>query len=138
MIVLGLLLVLFAVAAAALALTAPVAPTQLVEMTSLGFNVSASPLAIFLAGAMSVVLFGLGLALISRGTRRKARSRKELRGLRKDQAAASADTSADTGETYSRRHGPADSTEPNTTKAGNQDSGPESQPERAPGSQPSH
>jgi hypothetical protein len=138
MIVLGLLLVLLAVGAAALALTAPVAPTQLIEMTPLGFNVSASPRAIFLAGAMSVVLLGLGLALVSQGTRRKTRARKELRGLRKDQAAAAAETSADTENTYSRRHGPADSAKPNATKAGNQDSGPESQPERAPGSQPSH
>jgi hypothetical protein len=86
MIVIGLLLILLAVGATVIALTAPATTAQVIELAALG-QVSASPLAIFLAGAVSVVLLGLGVALVAQGTRRKAGRRKELRGLRKDQAA---------------------------------------------------
>ena len=110
MIVLGLLFVLVAVGATAFALTAPSAAAQTIEVTALGFKVSASPLAMFLAGAASLALLGLGWALISRGTRRQARSRKELRQLRKEQAAAGATTPAEPGQHSSRRdHRPTDS-----------------------------
>lgn len=110
MIVLGLLFILVAVGATAFALTAPSAAAQTIEVTALGFKVSASPLAMFLAGAASLALVGLGWALISRGTRRKARSRKELRQLRKEQAAAGASTPAEPGQHSSRRdHRPTDS-----------------------------
>lgn len=94
MIVLGLLLILVAVGATVFALIAPSAAAQTIEVTALGFSVKASPLAMFLAGAVSLALLGLGSALISRGARRKASSRKELRQLRKEQAAAGASTSA--------------------------------------------
>ena len=103
MIVLGLLFILVAVGATAFALTAPSAAAQTIEVTALGFKVSASPLAMFLAGAASLALLGLGWALISRGTRRQARSRKELRQLRKEQAAAGASTPAEPGQHSSRR-----------------------------------
>jgi MFS family permease len=96
MIVLGLLLVLLAVGATAVAVTAPTATPQVVSMTAVGVTVRASPLAMFLAGAVSVLLLGLGLALISQGTRRKARARKTLRRLRKDRA-ATPEVSADAG-----------------------------------------
>jgi len=110
MIVLGLLFILVAVGATAFALTAPSAAAQTIEVTALGFKVSASPLAMFLAGAASLALLGLGWALISRGTRRQARSRKELRQLRKEQAAAGATTPAEPGQHSSRRdHRPTDS-----------------------------
>ena len=110
MIVLGLLFILVAVGATAFALTAPSAAAQTIEVTALGFKVSASPLAMFLAGAASLALLGLGWALISRGTRRQARSRKELRQLRKEQAAAGASTPAEPGQRSSRRdHRPTDS-----------------------------
>lgn len=89
MIVIGLLLILLAVAATVIALTAPATTAQVIELAALG-QVSASPLAIFLAGAVSIVLLGLGVAMVAGGTRRKAGRRKELRGLRKDQAAAGA------------------------------------------------
>ena len=110
MIVLGLLFILVALGATAFALTAPSAAAQTIEVTALGFKVSASPLAMFLAGAASLALLGLGWALISRGTRRQARSRKELRQLRKEQAAAGAATPAEPGQHSSRRdHRPTDS-----------------------------
>lgn len=113
MIVLGLLLVVVAVGAGVFAVIAPTSTSRVVELTALGVTVSASPLAMFVAGAVSVVLLGLGFALISRGTRRKAASRKELRQLRKQQADAAASTppsgastSAVAGERTSRREQP--------------------------------
>jgi membrane protein implicated in regulation of membrane protease activity len=106
MIVLGLLLVLVAVGATVFALIAPSAAAQTIEVTALGFTVTASPLAMFLAGAVSLALLGLGSALISRGARRKASSRKELRQLRKEQAAAGASTSAEADTRSSRREHP--------------------------------
>jgi hypothetical protein len=120
MIVLGLLLVLLAVGATAVAVTAPTATPQVVSMTAVGVTVRASPLAMFLAGAVSVLLLGLGLALISQGTRRKARARKTLRRLRKDQA-ATPEVSADEGENSSRRDGPRDGNGTDTTKNGGKD-----------------
>jgi hypothetical protein len=114
MIVLGLLLILLAVGAAATALTAPSATSRVIEMTAVGVTVKASPLAMFLAGAVSVLMLGLGFALVSGGTRRKTRARKELRGLRKDQAtAAEASTAAQ--ESPSRRDGSPDETGAATT-----------------------
>jgi hypothetical protein len=98
MIVLGLLLILVAVGATVFALTAPSAAAQTIEVTALGFTVSASPMAMFFAGAVSLALLALGYVLINGGTRRKARSRKELHQLRKEQAAAGASTSAAAGE----------------------------------------
>lgn len=106
MIAFGLLLILVAVGATVFALIAPSAAAQTVEVTAIGFTVKASPLAMFLAGAVSLALLGLGYALISRGARRKASSRKELRQLRKDQAAAGASTSAEADTRSSRRDHP--------------------------------
>jgi membrane protein implicated in regulation of membrane protease activity len=103
MIVLGLLLILAAVGATVFAVMAPSATSETIVVTALGVKVSASPLAMFLAGAVSVALLGLAYVLISKGTRRKARSRKELRQLRKDQAASGASTTAEGGHRASRR-----------------------------------
>jgi membrane protein implicated in regulation of membrane protease activity len=105
MIVLGLLLILIAVGATVFALMAPSATAQTIEVTGLGVKVSASPLAMFCAGAVSLALLALGYALISRGTRRRARSRKELRDLRKEQAAG-ATAAAEEGQRTSRRDRP--------------------------------
>jgi len=102
MIVLGLLLILVAVGATIFAVAAPSATSTTIVVTALGVKVSASPLAMFLAGAVSVALLGLAYILISRGTRRKARSRKELRQLRKEQAAAGTSPSAEGGHRSSR------------------------------------
>ena len=103
MIVLGLLLILAAVSATVFAVMAPSAAAQTIEVSALGFKISASPLAMFVAGALSVILLGLGFALISRGTRRKASSRKELRELRKGQADAAAHPASEAGQ-HSSRH----------------------------------
>jgi hypothetical protein len=103
MIGLGLLLILVAVGATVFAVMAPSATNETIVVTALGVKVSASPLAMFIAGAVSVALLGLAYVLISRGTRRKARSRKELRQLRKEQAVAGTVPSAEGGHRSSRR-----------------------------------
>lgn len=103
MIVLGLLLILAAVGATVFAVMAPSGAEQTIELTALGVKVSASPLAMFVAGALSVILLGIGFALINRGARRKASSRKELRELRKGQAGAAEHTSAEAVQ-HSSRH----------------------------------
>lgn len=102
MIVLGLLLILVAVGATVFVVIAPTATSQIIEVPVGAATISTSPLAMFLAGAVSLVLLGLGWALISGGARRKARSRKELRQLRKEQAAAGASTSPEGGHRSSR------------------------------------
>jgi hypothetical protein len=111
-------LVLVAVGATAVTVRAPTATPQVVNMTAVGVTVRASPLAMFLAGALSVLLLGLGLglALVSQGTRRKARARKTLRRLCKDQA-ATPEVSADAGENSSRRDGLRDGNGRDTTRA---------------------
>ena len=115
MIVIGLLLILLAVGATVIALTAPATTAQVIELAALG-QVSASPLAIFLAGAVSVVLLGLGVALVAQGTRRKSGRRKELRGLRKDQAAtATAARSTEPGDGDHSRQGLHETTTTGTT-----------------------
>ena len=103
MIVLGLLLILAAVAATVFAVMAPSGAEQTIEVSALGFKLLASPLAMFVAGALSVILLGIGFALINRGARRKASSRKELRELRKGQPDAAATPSAEAGQ-HSSRH----------------------------------
>ena len=97
MIVLGLLFILTAAGAVVFAVVAPSSDVQTIELSALGVTVSASPLAMFVAGALSVLLFVLGLLLISRGARRRASSRKELRELRKGQADAAAQKTTDAG-----------------------------------------
>lgn len=122
MIILGLLLILLAVGAAAIAMTAPAATARVIELTAVGVTLRATPLAMFLAGAVSVVLVVLGIALMSQGTRRKARTRKELRGLRKDQATATAATSTSTAQSSSSRDAGHDGTRMETTKTSGKDS----------------
>jgi hypothetical protein len=102
MIALGLLFVLVPVGVAVFVALAPTTTAQVVELTTFGVTVKTSALAIFLAGAASVVLLGLAYALITRGTARKARSRKELRQLRKEQAAAGTSPSGEGGHRSSR------------------------------------
>ncbi|MEP7035708.1 MAG: hypothetical protein ABI934_08970 [Actinomycetota bacterium] len=103
MIVLGVLLILAAAGATVFAVMAPSATAETIVVTALGVKVSASPLAMFVAGAVSVVLLGVAYFLISTGTRRKARSRKELRRLRKEQTATGTGATSEGGHRSSRR-----------------------------------
>jgi hypothetical protein len=106
MIVLGLLLMLVAAGAVTFVLMAPAATSKAIELTAFGVTVNATPLASFIAGAVALVLLGLGFRMVSRGTRRNASSRKELRELRKGQAATAAPTSTEAGQHSSRRDRP--------------------------------
>lgn len=88
MIAFGVLLILVAVGAVTVALMAPAAMSPTIEVSAVGLTVLASPLALFVGGAASVVLFLLGFGMVSRGARRTSRTRRELKELRKDSAAA--------------------------------------------------
>jgi len=136
MIVLGLLLILVAIGVTVFVVIAPTATSQIIEVPAGAITISTSPLAMFLAGAASLVLLGLGYALISGGTRRKARSRKELRQLRKDQAATGASTHPEGGHRSNRtdRVEKESSTEPSTKPS--TDESKDLQPERHPDPEP--
>jgi len=132
MIVLGLLLMLVAAGAVTFVLMAPAATSKAIELTAFGVTVNATPLASFIAGAVALVLFGLGFRMVSRGTRRNASSRKELRELRKGQATAAAPSSSQAGQHSSRRDRPENdstagstgtSTDTSTSTSGDTDTG---------------
>jgi hypothetical protein len=94
-IVLGVMLIVVALGATGFAVFASVsssAKSQTTELTGVGITVSASPLAMFIVGAVTVTLLGLGFALLTRGVRHKVSAHKELHQLRKEKAAASAGT----------------------------------------------
>jgi len=94
-IALGLALTLVAAGATVFAVIATATTSTTIALSALGVTISASPLDLFIAGALSVVLLVLGFTLISRGTRRKARTHKELKSLRKDKATAETKAAAD-------------------------------------------
>ena len=104
MIVLGLILILVAAAAVLFAVIATGTLTAS-PLSAVGITVSVTPLAMFVAGAVALLIVVLGLALISRGTKRSVHTRRELRHLRKERAnqpaaagaAAGGTTRTDTG-----------------------------------------
>ena len=85
MIVLGLILILVAAAAVLFAVIATGTLTAS-PLSAVGITVSVTPLTMFIAGAVALLLVVLGLALISRGTKRSVHTRRELRHLRKERA----------------------------------------------------
>jgi len=93
MIVLGFILIIVAAAAVLFALASGGTLTAS-PLTAIGVTVNVTPLAMFVAGAVSLLLVVLGLALISRGTKRSVHTRRELRQLRKGQATQPATTPA--------------------------------------------
>ena len=66
MIALGLALVLIAGGATVFAVFASATSSTMTPLTAFGLTISASPLTVFLAGAVTVVLVVLGLALIGK------------------------------------------------------------------------
>jgi len=94
-IALGLALILIAALATIFAVVASATSSTAIELTAFGVTVSPTPLALFLAGALSVALLGVGFALVSRGTRRTARTHRELRRLRKENAVAATRAAAE-------------------------------------------
>jgi len=119
MIVIGVLLILIAVGAVTFVVMSPAAVTEAVELTAIGITVNATPLASFVAGAVTVALLGLGSAMISQGARRKARSRRELRQLRKEQA-----VSGNTPTTTAKESTPRLDRPPNGSGAGSESPSP--------------
>jgi hypothetical protein len=103
-IALGLALILIAAGATVFAVIASASTSTAIELTAFNVTISVTPLALFIAGALVVVLGVLGLALISRGTRRSARTHKELKALRKENAIAATRVAAE------REHAPAGDT----------------------------
>ncbi len=95
MIVLGLILILLAAAAVLFAVIATGTLTAS-PLSAVGITVSVTPLTMFIAGAVALLIVVLGLALISRGTKRSVHTRRELRHLRKERAnqPAAADAAA--------------------------------------------
>ena len=95
MIALGLALILIAAGATVFAVIASASTSTAIELTAFNVTISVTPLALFIAGALVVVLGVLGLALIGRGTRRSARTHKELKALRKENAIAATRAAAE-------------------------------------------
>jgi membrane protein implicated in regulation of membrane protease activity len=85
MIVLGFILIIVAAAAVLFAVIATGTLTAS-PLSAVGITVSVTPLTMFVAGAVALLLVVLGLALISRGTKRSVHTRRELRHLRKERA----------------------------------------------------
>lgn len=95
MIALGLALILIVAAATVFAVFASGTTSTAIELTAFNVTISPTPLALFLAGALSVAMLGLGFILITRGTRRTARKRRELKELRKENASATTRAAAE-------------------------------------------
>jgi hypothetical protein len=94
-IALGLALTLVAAGATVLAVVSSASSSTAIALTAFGVRVSASALDLFVAGALAAMMLGLGLALISRGARRSARTHRELKLLRKDKAMAATKAAAE-------------------------------------------
>ncbi len=98
MIVLGLILILVAAAAVLFAVIATGTLTAS-PLSAVGITFSVTPLTMFIAGAVALLLVMLGLALLSRGTKRSVHTRRELRHLRKERANQPAAAGAGAGGT---------------------------------------
>ncbi len=81
MIVLGLILIVLAVAAGALLFIATQPLTDPVALEALGVQANVLPLVLLIAGAAVMVLLWLGLVMIRGSVRRKARRRREAKEL---------------------------------------------------------
>lgn len=81
MVVLGILLLLAAAALVVLLAMAGTSQHVVLDLVG-GQQLTTSPVWIFVAGALALLLAELGLRLISRGTRRAVARRRELRRLR--------------------------------------------------------
>lgn len=81
MIVLGLILIVLAVAAGALLFIAAQPLTGTVTLEALGVQAKVLPLVLLVAGAAVMVLLWLGLVMVRGSVRRKARRRRESKEL---------------------------------------------------------
>jgi cytoskeletal protein RodZ len=134
-IALGLILVLIAVFATVFAVVASGTASTAMSLTGFGVKISATPLALFIAGAVSVFLFAVGFALVTRGTRRRARTHKELKQLRKEQPtpAAGGSTADDTTESTASRRAASSDTRTTRTSDDSTHQSTDARGERTPG-----
>ena len=79
MILLGLILIVVAVAAGTVLVLATQSLTEPVELAAGGFQVSVVPLILVIAGAAVLFVLWLGLAMVRGSIRRKTRRRKEAK-----------------------------------------------------------
>ena len=79
MLVLGLLVVIVAIAAGVLLFLATQSLTTPVNLDAAGISVGMTPLALIIAGAVVLLLLWLGLALLRGSARRRARPRREAK-----------------------------------------------------------
>ena len=108
MIVLGLILIVLAVAAGVLLFMATAPLTDPVELEALGVKAEVLPLALLIAGAAVLLLLWLGLVMIRGSVRRKARRRRETKELeRQAQAEAEARRNAEARAEEARTATPA-------------------------------
>jgi uncharacterized membrane protein len=80
-IVLGLILIVFAVAAGTLLFVGTQPLTEPVDIEAAGVTASVLPIVLLIAGAAVMLLVLLGLAMIRGSVRRKARRRREAKEL---------------------------------------------------------
>lgn len=81
MIVLGLILIVLAVAAGALLFVATQPLTDPVELEAVGVQATVLPLVLLIAGAAVMLLLWMGLVMIRGSVRRKTRRRREAKEL---------------------------------------------------------
>jgi membrane protein implicated in regulation of membrane protease activity len=101
-IVLGLILIVLAVAAGVLLFMATAPLTDTVQLEALGVKAEVLPLALLIAGAAVLLLLWLGLVMIRGSVRRKTRRRREAKELERQaqrdaEARRSAEARADEG-----------------------------------------
>lgn len=87
MLAIGLIVIATAAALGGFSAWAASSSTTITTMSVLGADLILSPLHFFGAGAAAVLLLWLGFRLTVAGTKRKAAQRRELRDLRKVEAA---------------------------------------------------
>ena len=107
MIVLGLILIVLAVAAGALLFIATQPVTNQVALEALGVQAKVIPLVLLIAGAAVMLLLWLGLVMVRGSVRRKARRRREAKELeRHAQAEAEARRAAEARAAEARTEDP--------------------------------
>ncbi|HEX7537212.1 MAG TPA: hypothetical protein VF391_09430 [Dermatophilaceae bacterium] len=111
-------LILIVAVATVFAVVASATTSTAIELTAFNVTISATPLALFIAGALSVALLVLGFALLSRGTRRSARTHRELKQLRKENAIAATRAAAERGSVVAAEKSASD-TDPSSRKDAN-------------------
>lgn len=104
MIALGLILIVVSLGVAAGVVLTTMSQAPSIAIVVGGFTITASPLAMFIAGAGCVLLLWLGLRLTVAAARRRRAQRRELKEMRRtDQAARDAAAQAQSARDHAAR-----------------------------------